>query len=452
MVCRMQTEYVKGSLLLVALACVSGLLASSPALAQISGLPSIPGIAPLPTAPESPAEMKGVQGPTGVLERVRPEVEAVPFTVKGIDLYPSMFEAGTFDSNIFAAQSNAVADFLLRSRPDLHGDNGPGPSAVVAAFDIYAEDDRYVGHGYLSNDNAGATVNLGDEFEQGFTGTSRTAYVYQHQDPASLTIQTPGVSLRSLPALSTFSEDAGINREFAEWALALDGGYTRQDYQNVTLTNGTVENQTQLNGNTYRIGPKFTYDFAPDLRPFVQSSYARFAFDDNAFSANEYSGVVGADFDLRQLVRGTAFAGYKTHSYDSSSIPTDYGPTFGLNVTWFATEVLTLNATGSQTFSDLTVRSTSGIHSAIDTKDLAAEADYEALRNLIVSGIASYENDSYHSVSRNDNIYSVELVARYLVDQNWTALAQYQFATKELSLGSFNYDRNTISVGLKLAF
>ena len=71
----------------VALACVSGLLASSPALAQISGLPSIPGIAPLPTAPESPAEMKGVQGPTGVLERVRPEVEAVPFTVKGIDLY-----------------------------------------------------------------------------------------------------------------------------------------------------------------------------------------------------------------------------------------------------------------------------------------------------------------------------------------------------------------------------
>ena len=96
------------------------------------------------------------------------------------------------------------------------------------------------------------------------------------------------------------------------------GGYTRQDYQNVTLTNGTVENQTQLNGNTYRIGPKFTYDFAPDLRPFVQSSYARFAFDDNAFSANEYSGVVGADFDLRQLVRGTAFAGYKTHSYDSS--------------------------------------------------------------------------------------------------------------------------------------
>ncbi len=453
MVCRMQTGYRGGSCLFVALACVSGLLASSPAPAQIiTGLPSIPGIVPLPSAPESPAEAKGEQGPVGILDRERPEFQAVPYNVKGIDFYPSIFETGTYDSNIYAARSNAASDFVVRSRPDLRADTGPGPAAVTAALDVYAEDDRYVGHSTLSNDNAGATLNFNDQFEQGLTGISRTAFVYQHQDPANLTTNTPGVTLRSLPALTTFSQDAGIDREFAQLGLIIAGNYTRQDYQNVDLANGTVENQTQLNNNAFRIGPKLAYDFAPDLRPFVQGNYTRFIYDNNAFSANDYQGLAGADFDLRQLVRGTAFVGYKTHVYDQSSIPTAYSPTYGLNVTWFATEVLTLIATGSQTFYDSTVTSTTGIHSTIDTKNMAVEADYEALRNLIVTGIASYENDSYHSITRNDNIYSAELGVRYLVNQNWIAMAQYQLATKESSFGPFNYDRNTISVGLKLSF
>lgn len=423
-----------------------------PAFAQISGLPSIPGIVPVPVSPVTPAQAQGEQGPVSVLERQRPEVQPVPINLGQFEFYPSLYEIGTFDSNIYASRSNPASDFIVRSRPDLQVDNGPGPAQLRAKFDMYAEDDRYLGHSNLSNENAGASLSLANDFGQGLTGISNTAYTYGHQDPSTLTNNTAGIALRTLPALSTFSQELGVDREFEPLGLILDGSYERNDFQNVALANGTTQNQTQLNGNTFRIGPKVAYDFAPDLRPYVEGVYARYAYDNGILSANEYQVVVGADADIHQLLRGTAFVGYKDHVYDHSATPTASGPTYGLKLTWFATELLTLSATGAQTYYDSTVTTAAGVHSTINTNNIAFEADYEALTNVIVSGLGSYETDSYGAISRTDNVYSAGIGTEYLMSRNLTALAQYQFSVRDSSVGAFDYNRNTLSVGLKIAF
>jgi hypothetical protein len=425
----------------------------APAAAQIAGLPSVPGIQPLVLTPLTPAELNGEPGPVGVLQRTHPDYAPVPFTVRGFDVYPAFDELGTFDTNIFATKNAAASDFIVRTRPNLHVENGRrGTSAVTTALDIFAEDDRFVGHSNLSNDNAGAALLLNDDFSEGFKALSRTTFVYQHQDPATLTTNTPGLRLRQLPAVKTFTQEFGIDKELAPYGLILDGSYTRQDYQNAPLIDGATLNQTGLDGNIVRIAPKFAYDVAPDLRPFVQGSYARYAYDNGVLSANEFAGIFGADFDIRRLLRGTLFAGYKEHLYDESSIPTARGPTYGLNLTWFATERLTLSAAGSQTYYDATTTTTNGVHSTINTNTIAFEADFEALENLILVGIASYENDDYHQLGRGDNVYSAGIGAQYLVSQSLTLLAQYQFSDRISNNSAFNYARNTISLGVKIAF
>ena len=211
-------------------------------------------------------------------------------------------------------------------------------------------------------------------------------------------------------------------------------------------------NQTQLNGNTYQLGPKFGYDIAPSLRPYVQGLYTRYAYDNGVFDGNEYSLVAGTDFIPRRLFRGTAFVGYKERDYDSAGIPGASGITYGINLTWFATETLTVNALGAQNFYDSTATSVTGVHSTVNARSAALGADFEALRNLILSGVAGYENDDYLSTTRTDDIYSAGVGARYLLNRNWAVLAQYQYSNRQSTASGFSYDRQLISVALKFSY
>lgn len=425
-------------------------LASGPALAQLSGVPGVPGIS-VPAAAASPADVNTVNGPVSVLGRPRPEYTPPGLQVGIFQLFPALTELGTFDSNIFAAH-HGTSDVVFRTHPDMTVDDGPGPSLWTSKLNVYAEDDRYVSHSGLSNDNAGGTLALGGEFNHDLNGLSQTAFSYQHQDPGSLTTNLPFVSLRSLPAEITFSEDLGLAQDFSNAHVAAQGGYTRQDLQNIELSNGTTVAQTQLNGNFFRFGPKFAYDLGPGLRPFVQGGYNRYFYDSARFDANEYSGLVGNDFEAGPLIRGTVSVGYKVRDYDSPANPNAQGFTYGLQLTWFATQLLTVTGSGAQSFSASTVTSTTGVSSTTNIRNLAGEADYELQRNVIVSGLVSYENDDYQSTTRIDNIYAGGVGTKYLMTENLTALAQYQVTVRSSSASGFTYTRHVISAGVRLAF
>jgi hypothetical protein len=426
---------------------------SSPTFAQVEGLPTIPGFSPPGAAPESPAQVFDKTGPVAVQERTRPDLEPQGLRVGAFRLFPSLKETGTYDDNLFAERSSVSSGFVLRSRPEVKIDNGPGPSVRTLNFDLYVEDARYVGHSNLSNDNVGATLNLGSEFGPDTRARSLTDFSYAHQDPSNFALGTPNVKIKRLPVLTTFNQNLGLSHDYGDvGAVALDGGYLRQDYENIQPSVGATINQTVLNANTFHVGPKFSYNLTPVLRPYVKANYARQDYDSNAFNNNEYLMVTGADFEFRRLFRGTAYLGYKDREYDKSANPGARGFTYGMNLSWFPTELLTINAQGGQNFSDSLAVSANGTHSVVDAKTVSLSADYEVLRNVIVSALAAFEDDNYLSLTREDKIYSAGTGIRYIITPQWEASAQYQFSTRNSSLQTFGYDRNVVSAAVKLSF
>jgi hypothetical protein len=184
----------------------------------------------------------------------------------------------------------------------------------------------------------------------------------------------------------------------------------------------------------------------------VEGKYSRLVYDTGMFNANEYLAAAGADFDITRLLHGSAYVGYNTVQYDSSAISQQSGFSYGVNLQWFPTQLLTLTFTGQQSFEPSLITTTNGTPSITNANVIQGEADYEALRELILTGIVSYENDAYSSTTRVDNTVTAAAGLRYIVNRNITLLAQYKFSARQSSQSGFNYDRNQISLGLTLAY
>jgi len=428
-------------------AAASLLLASAPAAAQVTGIPRVEPITP----PGVPSGIGEQTVPEGVLERPRPELEPQGLQIGGFQVLPSVTGIPTYDSNIFATQKSPTGDFVFHVRPELIVNNQKEPAIFGLNFDGYVEDVRYVDHGSLGHDDFGGTLDLFGDYSPLVRIESRTAYNYVHQDPASFTINVTTGALTHLPVLTTFSEDLSATRDVGLLGLTLNGGYGREDYENFTI-NGVTINQTQLDNNAFKIGPKVSYEVTPGIRPYVAGQYDRREYDHGVFDSNGFSLTTGSDFELSRLVHGGAYIGYKERDYNSSTISNVSGFTYGLNLAWYPTERLTITGTGLQDFSDTTITTANGVHSVLNAKIIRGEADYEVLRQVIVSGIASYENDDYGSTTRVDDIVTAGTGLKYIMNRNVTLFGQYLYSTRSSTLNGFNYDRHRVGVGLTLAY
>jgi hypothetical protein len=387
----------------------------------------------------------------GVLQRPKGEFEPIGIEAEGLFLFPSLTSTSTYDSNIFATQSNPTGAWVFRNRPQLTVNNGNNPGTYAVSFNGYLEDVRYVDHGSLGHDDFGLSLDVGGDFEPAARVTSRTAYVYMHQDPSTFQINAATGTLTTLPVQTTFTQDLSATHDAGVLGLTIAGGFERDTYQNFTI-NGVTFNQTQLDGDIYKIGPKISYEASPGIRPFVEGKYSRLEYDTGGFNANEYLVGVGSDFDITRLLRGSAYVGYNIVDYDSSAISTQSGFSYGVSLQWFPTQLLTLTFSGQQSFEPSLITTTNGTPSITNANVIQGEADYEALRQLILTGIVSYENDNYSSTTRVDNTVTAAAGLRYLVNRNVTLLAQYKFSNRSSTVSGFGYNRNQVGVGLTLAY
>jgi len=160
----------------------------------------------------------------------------------------------------------------------------------------------------------------------------------------------------------------------------------------------------------------------------------------------------GADFDITRLLHGSIYVGYNAVNYDSSTISQQSGFSYGANLQWYPTELLTVTFTGQQSFEPSLITTAAGTPSITNANVIQGEADYEALRQLILTGIVSYENDNYSSTTRVDNTVTAAAGLRYLVNRNITLSAQYKFSARQSTQSGFNYDRNQVGIGITLAY
>ncbi|HEV2302427.1 MAG TPA: outer membrane beta-barrel protein [Stellaceae bacterium] len=427
--------------LLGALAALAAGLA--PACAQL-----VPGITQL-EIPRPNANPLAAGGPVGVTERLRPEYDPLGFPTAQGFFYPSVTGTVLYDDNVFASQSAQADDLVMHLRPAFTFQSRRDTLSYIAGG--YGDFAHYLGHESLSNSNAGATLGVIQEIGRDWEIESQSGAKYDHQDPSSFASPVPNTAISHLPAYTILSEQVSATRRVDRLSLSFGGGYQREDYQNVVV-GGVLIKESDLDANAFSMTSRLGYAVTPLTRIFAEGEYLRRDYDNGVLNSNTVTTIVGTDFEFRRLTRGTVFAGIRQRQYDSALIGSLAAPTFGINLEWFPTRLLTFTAVGRQDFADTPITTPTGGSAVVDIKTLQFEGDYEILRQLIGTAVAGFESDNYSLTNRTDKTLSLGLSLTYMLNRNLRLIGQYRITDRQSSLAGFSYVRDEIGIGLKTQY
>ena len=347
-----------------------------PAAAQLLGIPQV--------SVEVPSALAARDVPVGVLERKVAEQESQGFQLGPMQVSPALAASPIFNSNIFATSTNPTSDLVMSVRPELTLNGAPGSWAY--RFNAYGQWDDYHTNSTLSNINGGAGLGISAGSDQELLVESRTGLIYGHQDPATFGSSVQNAAVPYLPAYTVFNQGFTFTHQPGLLGASLSAGFERDDYQNVVV-NGNLLNQTQFNGNAFSISPKLNYLISPPTSLFIQGEYVRRDYDNGVNDSGTGAIVLGSKFEIRRLFQGNGYVGYRYRNYDSATIGSIGGFTYGINAAWFPTELMTFKISGKQDFQDSPVVG-NGV-SVANVKTIGSELDYEVLPEVILAAVLS---------------------------------------------------------------
>jgi len=390
-----------------------------------------------------------------VLQRPRPDYEAMGLHLGGFMVYPTMGVAATYDDNIYALPSNVAIPLGLK---------GPRSDEIFTLspqinFKSTWSRDSVAGYVRLSQDiydqhpNEDATqygAGLNGQVDLGTSTTITAGADYGHY-VVPRSSATYGVTLKRLEFDFT-ALNAELAHEFNRVRLAVRYDHQNYDYQNAeSAATGATVVEDYFNHTVDAGTGKAEYAISPDTAAFVEAVYNSRDYSHNLFgdqSSHGYDVGGGLNFDVSHLIRGEVELGYLDQTYAGK-----FGDIAGLStrtkVQWFPTELTTATLTVLRTVNDSLIFNSAGFLSTNAT----VQVDHELLRNVILSGNVLTGEDQYKGISRTDSRWGAGLTANWLLNRHVGLTAGYAYtdlnSTGANRGGSFKDNRVSISSQLQ---
>lgn len=380
-----------------------------------------------------------------VMERPRPDYDPVGVRLGGFLLYPQMTVQESYDSNIYAAPSNATDDWItsLRPRFDLKSDWNEDSLNLHGGANVV----RYASHDTENHDDYdfgadGKLVILHDARLFGNAG-----YNLEHlprSSPNSIASQ------RELTQYSDTAAGISAEKEFNWLSLKLDWNFDRYVFSDAQTNTGALIAWGRQNYNDNRVTLHAGYDLAPGRQVYLLGGFDRRSYDNdsdmNGFNRNStgYTAGAGVKYDLTGILFADVFAGYREQDYRDARLSSLLGPTGGAKLTWNVTRLTTI--TGSVTRDvDETIFSNSAGYFAT-REDL--RADHELLRNLLLNLTVGHEEDTFQGTNRDDSVLNAGFGAQYLISRMFSLNGGYTFQTRSSNQPGNGFDDHLVYLSL----
>lgn len=423
------------------------LISTAPVQAQTRPNPEAMAQVPV-TNPETALQESGalLEG-EGVMDRARPEYDAIGLPVGGLMLYPTLAASFSADDNIFRGPDGVSDTFwTISPRLDLRSNWSRNALQLYTQLDHYA----YDSHGSETRTNwiVGGAGRL--DIATGAFANADAYYFDTHESRTSPDLSDLALSpTRYRRAHGDLAATDTINR----FTLSATANYDRFDFDPTKLIGGGAIDNGDRDRDVYEVTGKTSYELAPDHAVFAQFTYDNRDFDRlldrDGFDRNSdgYRLDVGAAMMVTPLIRATAYAGYLKQNY-VAPLHDANGLDFNAQIDWFATELLTAHLTASRTIEDTTISGAS----SMDVRQVSVSADYELLRNLILRGQFGYADDKFDGIARDDKITTTGLEGRYLMNRNLSAYASYDFQRRATNATGRDYKDNIFMIGVRGAY
>ncbi len=385
-----------------------------------------------------------------VLGRPRPGYDAM-----GIDLfagpsdpgspfilYPALDITGGWDDNVFREDSPRNDDFLLKISPSV---------ALVS---------DWVNHGLSLS--ARADIVRWEEFDQnnatnfevksaGFLDIGLDSQLFGNasfgrQSDGRDDVNNPGTT--NLVRYWRNMQTVGFSTYAGDFQSTTTGTRDRYNY----VDNGV--NQDDRDYVKYAVTERLGYEFQPGVVLFVEGGYNWRRYDDSVddFGYNrdsqgwEVRG--GLSYDAAGVLAAEVSAGYLRQKYEDDHFGVSAGFAVDGNITWNPADLVTIRAYAGTSIQETTLDGASGAYGTHGGLGF----DYDLADNLIFTSDVIYTNIKYDAApgftERKDDVWQASAGLVWLINEYFSARADYTFTTRESNIPGEDFNDNTVLITL----
>ncbi|MBJ7498469.1 MAG: outer membrane beta-barrel protein [Sphingopyxis sp.] len=348
-----------------------------------------------------------------VLERRRPDYTPEPIHVGTLELLPRMAIGVGYDDNLYAQPDDEIGDAYVRIRPRLSLVR-PSPDLKLSLdgeLDLlrYADRSRENATQYSVNAGALYTISRSDTLNL----TLRNGrYSQERVSPDSPTQASRPIRFTLSGGTATYTHVfnrlrvRGVvdveNRNYGD-SLTPGGEEIDQDFRDHTIYTGTA------------IGE---YALSPSIALFVAGSVNKRDYRERtgpvaARDSNGFDFAAGASFELGRKARGSLRFGYLHQDYRPAEFEDVSGFLVRGELAYFLTPLVTITGTVDRGIRETGVNGATGYLAT----NMTLRADYELLRNLIISAGGELEKRDFNNIDRKDDRWTWRGSASYLVSK-----------------------------------
>lgn len=382
---------------------------------------------------------------TTVMDRPRPELDALGVRAGGFLVYPSVTLSEAYNDNIFATQTDTKDDFITTVTPEVRANSDWNVHSLQ--FQASGTVDRHATNSAEDTEEFTVGTNGRLDIRRDTNATAGLQYQSLTEDRGS-----PDDVNGSEPTEYTLgTANAGFFNRWNRVSLNAGARVRQYDYDDVPTSAGATINNDDRDRDEYRLSLRGGYQIQENYEAFLEGVVSRADYDadvdDNGINRDSdgYEFRAGARIDFTGLVFGDFYASYITRDYDDPTLTNFDGVGAGADMTWNVTQLTTVTGTVSRQVAETTLASASG---NLRT-NLAGRVDHELLRNLILSGRLGVSRDEFEGTTREDDYLRGMLQARYMMNRNLYFTLRYEYTDRDSSSANADYDRNIVFLRLR---
>ncbi|MGQ9367785.1 outer membrane beta-barrel protein [Azospirillum sp. ST 5-10] len=402
----------------------------------------------------APAAAQDLERGETVLERPRPEVEQLGMRAGSFLVLPRLEAGATYDSNVFATESDTESDFVFVTRPELDVRSNWNRHALNLS--AYGEFGRYKDNSRLNYEDYRVLLDGRLDVWRDNTLEGEAFHRRNHEGAGEIDTEL-GESLAAGVAEPVIYYVSGgevaYTHHFNRLRARLSALASYYDYDDAVLANGLSRPEDDRNRWAYGTALRVGYAFIDGYEAFVQGAYTKTKYDDSTRygdvdrDSDGYDVTVGFSSELTALINGEVFAGYLSRDFDAPGLKDVDGLAFGGQINWAVTELTAI--TGSVTRQVRETRATLGGSTASSyTRTVyAIGVDHELLRTVMLNGRLQYRTDDFNGIDRADDVYTVGLGATYQVNRYLYVTGGYTYEERQSDAAS-DYTSNLVFLRL----
>jgi hypothetical protein len=380
-----------------------------------------------------------------VLERRRPDYTPEPIHVGALELMPRIAIGAGYDDNLYAQPDDEIGDAYLRIRPRVSLVR-PSPNLKLSLdgeLDLLRYADRASENATQYSVNAGALYTISKSDTLNLT-LRNGRYSQERVSPDSPTQASRPVRFTLSGGTATYTHV--FNRLRVRGVVDVEN----RNYSDSVTPGGEEIDQDFRDHTTYTGTAIGEYALSPSIALFVAGSLNKRDYRERTgpVAARDSTGfdlAAGASFELGRKARGSLRLGYLHQDYR----PVEFDDVSGFLVrgelAYFLTPLVTITGTVDRGIKETGVNGATGYLAT----NMTLRADYELLRNLIISAGGELEKRDFNNIDRRDDRWTWRGSASYLVSKrmglrfdlqrrtqsSWGATAGREFADNRVSVG-----------------